>query len=509
MSAKTRELFIEIRCEELPARFVERAISGLEKAVKGLLKGIEHGALTTWATPRRIAVSVADVAEGKPVEDKLVTGPPARAAFRDGKPTKAAMGFARGRGVSVDDLEVVDGPRGEVVAARVRTGGEKTVALVASGLEAAVLGIDFQKTMRWSNGRWARPIHGVIALYDGVVIDCSVAGITASNTTLGHRLTPGPVAVSGAANYVDNLRAHHVLADRKARRSEIEAQLARASAALGAEVGSIELVDEVVDLVEWPSVVTAEFEAELLELPPRLLVESMGVHQRVFPLFIDGALTNRFLVITNHPYAASDADCAAIIAKGNTKVLAARFHDAKFFYAEDRKQSLEAHGTELTGMQWIRKAGTMAEKAARLSAVARELARYTGADAEVAARAGLILVDTKYEFGKADGEIFLIDEVHTPDSSRYFYLEGYQERQDKGEKQKQLSKEFVRQWLIENGFQGKDGQAIPEMTPEFVATVSERYIELFEKITGKGFVKGDVASLEERVEKNVSQYLAG
>jgi len=142
-----------------------------------------------------------------------------------------------------------------------------------------------------------------------------------------------------------------------------------------------------------------------------------------------------------------------------------------------------------------------------------ELEKYTRAlfqrGTEMAEKQGLILVDTKYEFGKADGEIFLIDEVHTPDSSRYFYLEGYQERQDKGEKQKQLSKEFVRQWLIENGFQGKDGQAIPEMTPEFVATVSERYIELFEKITGKGFVKGDVASLEERVEKNVSQYLAG
>ena len=141
-----------------------------------------------------------------------------------------------------------------------------------------------------------------------------------------------------------------------------------------------------------------------------------------------------------------------------------------------------------------------------------QLEKYTRAlfqrGTEMAEKQGLILVDTKYEFGKADGEIFLIDEVHTPDSSRYFYLEGYQERQDKGEKQKQLSKEFVRQWLIENGFQGKDGQAIPEMTPEFVATVSERYIELFEKITGKGFVKGDVASLEERVEKNVSQYLA-
>jgi len=390
MSATTSELFIEIRCEELPARFVERAIKGLGKAVKDLLKGIDHGAISTWATPRRIAVSVADVVAGKPVEEKLVTGPPARAAFRDGKPTKAAMGFARGRGVSVDDLEVVEGPRGEVVAARVRTGGEQTVDLVASGLEAAVLGIDFPKTMRWSNGKWARPIHGVIALYNGLVIDCTVAAIASSNTTTGHRLTPGPITVTGSADYVSGLLAHHVMADRAGRRTEIEAQLARASAALGAEVGSVELVNEVVDLVEWPSVVTAEFEAELLELPPRLLVESMGVHQRVFPLFIDNALTNRFLVITNHPYAAGDPDCASTIAKGNTKVLAARFHDAKFFYAEDRKQTLAVHGAELTGMQWIRKAGTMAEKAERLSTVARDLAGLTGAQAELAGRAGAL-----------------------------------------------------------------------------------------------------------------------
>ena len=390
MSANTCELFIEIRCEELPARFVARAIRGLEQSVRSLLKGIEHGPLTTWATPRRIAVSVADVAEGRPVEEKLVTGPPARAAFRDGKPTKAAMGFARGRGVDVSALEVVDGPRGEVVAARVRTGGEATVQLVAAGLEAAVLGIDFPKTMRWSNGKWARPIHGVVALYNGDLIPCSVAGIAASNTTLGHRLTPGPLTISGAADYVTGLHKHHVIADRAARRAAIEAQLSEASGGLNATVGSIELVDEVVDLVEWPSVVTAAFEAELLELPPRLLVESMGVHQRVFPLFIDGALTNRFLVISNHPYAAVDPECAATIGKGNTKVLAARFHDAKFFYAEDRKQSLAEHGTSLTGMQWIRKAGTMSEKAARVSTVARALSGLTGADAEVAARAGAL-----------------------------------------------------------------------------------------------------------------------
>ncbi|QRM90601.1 phosphoribosylaminoimidazolesuccinocarboxamide synthase [Lacinutrix sp. WUR7] len=128
---------------------------------------------------------------------------------------------------------------------------------------------------------------------------------------------------------------------------------------------------------------------------------------------------------------------------------------------------------------------------------------------EIAASRGLILVDTKYEFGKTkDGKIVLIDEIHTPDSSRYFYADGYQERQDKGEAQKQLSKEFVRQWLIANDFQGLEGQTVPVMSDEYIETVSERYIELYEKIMGEPFVKADVSNIQERIEKNVLAYLA-
>lgn len=126
---------------------------------------------------------------------------------------------------------------------------------------------------------------------------------------------------------------------------------------------------------------------------------------------------------------------------------------------------------------------------------------------EMAAEKGLILVDTKYEFGKKDGKIYLIDEIHTPDSSRYFYSEGYEERLAKGEAQKQLSKEFVRQWLIENGFMGKEGQTVPEMDEAFVNSVSERYIELFEHITGDKFVKSDLSNLPKRIENNVLSFL--
>ncbi|NVK65186.1 MAG: phosphoribosylaminoimidazolesuccinocarboxamide synthase [Flavobacteriales bacterium] len=127
---------------------------------------------------------------------------------------------------------------------------------------------------------------------------------------------------------------------------------------------------------------------------------------------------------------------------------------------------------------------------------------------EMAAKQGLILVDTKYEFGIRNGEVMLIDEIHTPDSSRYFYAEGYEERQANGEPQRQLSKEFVRQWLIENGFQGLEGQTMPVMPDDFVQVVTERYIELYEKITGKTFVKSDTSNIQERIQSNVDEYLA-
>jgi len=127
---------------------------------------------------------------------------------------------------------------------------------------------------------------------------------------------------------------------------------------------------------------------------------------------------------------------------------------------------------------------------------------------EIADEMGLILVDTKYEFGKKDGKIVLIDEIHTPDSSRYFYADGYEERQNAGEQQKQLSKEFVRQWLIANGFQGKEGQIVPDMPDAFVEEVSERYIELYESITGEKFVKADTSRIEERILKNINEFIS-
>lgn len=384
------ELFVEVRCEELPARFVGPAIGELAERIGRLLSGVEHGELRAWATPRRLAVAVSDVAQGRPVEEQLVTGPPEQAAFRNGEPTRVALGFARGRGVAVEDLEIVETPRGRVVAVRVRKGGEKTVDIVAAGLEEAILGVSFARSMRWDSNpvRWGRPIHGVVALFDGEVVRTTVAGIQTGATTLGHRLTPGPIEITSAGQWVQQLRLHHVEPDRAARREAVRSQLvSKASelkAALGPEADG--LIDQVCDLVEWPVVIVAEFSPDLLDLPPRLLIESMTVHQRVFPLYRDGELAHQFLVVTNQPRAVRD-DVAHIIADGNARVLAARFHDARFFFAEDRKKPLEVHAQALADMQWIRSGGTMLEKSERVSVLSGRLADIFGADAKLAVEA--------------------------------------------------------------------------------------------------------------------------
>jgi len=163
-----------------------------------------------------------------------------------------------------------------------------------------------------------------------------------------------------------------------------------------------------------------------------------------------------------------------------------------------------AHDEDISAEEIIRK-GLVSEEEYRL------LEKYTMEvfirGSEIAAEQGLILVDTKYEFGRKDGKIYLIDEINTPDSSRYFYADEYQERFDNGLPQKQLSKEFVREWLMENGFQGKEGQTVPQMTDEFVNQVSERYIELYETISGTSFVKADISDVSNRIERNVNAFL--
>lgn len=382
------ELFIAIQCEELPARFINTTTSQLSSRVQALLKGIPFGTVRCWSAPRHVAVAISDVAPSSPVQEKLITGPPVAVAYKDGVPTKTALGFARGKKVAVEDLEIVESKRGPVIGVRIKTGGEKTIDRIAQGLQSAILGIDFPKTMSWGTGeyKWARPIHHVIALYNEQLIATSVAGIETTKTASGHRLFPETFEVNNADEWVQQLQQNRVEVQAQARRTNLIEQLKVAANNLGATIKDWDLVDEVVNLVEWPIVITSTFPEDLLDLPPKLLVESMKLHQRTFPLYKDDRLLASFLAVTNQPYA-TDPKVAAVIADGNKRVLTARFYDAKFFYAEDKKTPLPIHGERLKGIQWIRKGGTVWDKSVRIKKLAAGWAHLFQADQNSAARA--------------------------------------------------------------------------------------------------------------------------
>lgn len=383
------ELFVEIGTEELPAHAVGPAVEALAAGLVKLLGPIQHGEVRTFGTPRRLAVAIADVAPARPAVDRVVTGPPVAQAFPNGAPGPVAEAFAKARGVTVEQLLQVDTPKGKVIAVRRVEGGEPVGEVVAKGLEAAVLAIPFKKSMKWteSAAKFSRPIHSVCALYAGEVIEASVVGVFTGSSSHGHWLwSPEPFRVTRSAQWLEELRQRYVLADVAERRDVMVEQLAVAAGDRGADLSfDADLVDEVVQLVEWPRTIVGRFDPALLELPPRLLVESMKKNQRYFPLYRDGALTNEFLVVTNNPFGDD-----ALIAEGNARVLAARFHDAKFFYAEDRKKPLAEHGAKLAGMTWIRGLGTMAERQSALADAAAGVARLIGADPEHARAAGAL-----------------------------------------------------------------------------------------------------------------------
>ncbi len=383
------ELFVEVLCEELPAAMVRPALDGLRDGLLALLAGVSTGAVRCYATPRRLAVAIADVAEGRPLTERLITGPPADRAFKDGAPTQAAIGFARGKGVDVDAIQVVDGPKGQVIAVAVREGGERAADLLAHGLPGVILGLPFAKSMEWGEGgtRFGRPLHRVNALLDGAPIAAEVAGLAVGHETLGHRLSPlGPLTFDSETTWLDGLRARHVEPDLDARKAQIRALLDEAAQRLGGDrIDDPVLLEEVTHLVEWPTLVIGAFDKDLLNLPHRLLVESMKSHQRYFPVHRGGELTHHFVVISNNPWGDEK-----LVAEGNARVLRARFYDARFFLAEDRKHSLAEHGKKLERMQWIRGLGSMADKQARVARLAAVVARTVGADPEVAGRAGAL-----------------------------------------------------------------------------------------------------------------------
>lgn len=394
----SRELFVEIRTEELPPTVVRPALEALASGLEKVLAGLSYGVVRTFATPRRLAVAIADVAPARERVAKRVTGPPAPpVAERDAegawKQHPKYAGFAKGKGRDAAELIVVEGPKGDVVGLDVETGGERTIDLVRAGLEGVIRAIPIERPMEWGDGglSFSRPIRGIAAVYDGVALGGAVHGYALEAASDGHRRAPDTqFTFTDADDWATKLRARWVEPDLDLRKAAIQAELAAAAAELGADpIRDDKLVEEVLHLVEWPKRVIGEFDEAFLQLPPRLLVESMRVHQRTFPVHVGGRLTHRFVVISNAP-----KGDPRVIASGAARVLRPRFFDATFFFTEDQKQSLAEIGAGLVRMRWIKGLGSMAAKQARIADAGARLAAGvfggTSADAAIARRAGAL-----------------------------------------------------------------------------------------------------------------------
>jgi glycyl-tRNA synthetase beta chain len=372
--ANARDLLLEIGCEELPASFVDGALRALPEIVKKRLAAarLEHGEITPLGTPRRLALLVRGVAERQPDLEAELVGPPVKAAFKDGAPTRAAEAFAEKVGCSVAELRRAETPKGEYLVGTRREAGRASIELLPEVLEGAIGQIPFRKSMRWGSGEVAfgRPIHWIVALFGADVIRLSFAGVASGRKTRGHRfLAPAAIELSAAGRYLDKLREAHVLADPAERLGTMRAALEAAAATAGGALIEDEfLFEENLTLVEEPHIIAGGYEEEFLELPERVILAVAKGHQRYFGVRApSGKLAPRYLAVVN------TANDPAEIRKGNDRVMRARLSDARFFYREDLKVPLASRRDRLGGIVFQKRLGTVLAKAQRIERLAREL----------------------------------------------------------------------------------------------------------------------------------------
>ena len=389
-------LAFEIGTEEIPAFDLHRATLQLEKLVPEALDAVRipHGDVAVYTTPRRLIAIVADVADETEALEEVFRGPSVKIAFdADGNPTKAATGFARGKGVGVDALERREENGVEYVFATKSIAARDVAELLPGVLEGVITGTSWPKSCRWgtTSEYFSRPVRWLVALLDERVIPVRFAGLTAGNLTRGHRfLAPGPHEVATAADLLGVVEAAHVVSSEQAREAVIREGVAQAEQRTGARAELPEkTLLEVVNLCEQPTVLVGTFDEEFLRVPEEIIVDAMLMHQRYFPLYdADGKLTNNFIVVSN-----GDPPHADTITGGNERVVRARLSDAKFFYEEDLKHPLETYVDRLDEVVFQETLGTMKEKADRIVALAKHLAadaQLSEADAADAERAAYL-----------------------------------------------------------------------------------------------------------------------
>lgn len=372
--ARTHDLLLEIGCEELPASFVDAALAAMPDLLHERLGELRLSCASIRAvgTPRRLALLARGVAARQPDLEAELIGPPAKAAFKDGAPTKAAEAFAQKVGCPVAELRRVETPKGEYLAGTKREAGRPAPELLPGALVELVGAIPFRKSMRWGSGDFAfgRPIQWLVALFGTEVLDLTVAGIRSGRSSRGHRfLAPGDVALDAPASYVEALRAAHVLVDPEERAAAMRAALEAAARAAGGELVFDEfLVRENLSLVEEPHVITGGYDEAFLELPERVVLEVAKGHQRYFGVrSADGKLLPRYLAVVN------TANAPDVVRRGNDRVMRARLADARFFYREDVRAPLASRRDKLAGIVFQKRLGSVLAKARRIERLAREL----------------------------------------------------------------------------------------------------------------------------------------
>ena len=407
-----KEIFLEIGSEEIPAGFLPKAMADLERMIRKELETarLEFGEVKAFATPRRLALSVSNVAEDQPTLRTEAMGPAKQIAFdSDGNPTKAAIGFARGQGVDVTALKTVKTDKGEYLFLEKEEPGRPTAELLKEVLPRLVAGLSFKKSMRWENQevRFARPMHWIVALYGGEVIPFSHGNLTSGNLSRGHRfMAPQEFAVTGVADWLDGCRKHFVTADHNERKSTIREQVEATAKAEGGKAAIDErLLEEVTYLVEDPTPLCGTFEEKYLQLPPELLVTSMREHQRYFTIEdSNGKLLNKFITVSN-----TRPEDKQVVINGNEKVIRARLSDAMFFWEEDQKVKLESNLETLKNVIYQAKLGSSFEKVERFTQIARALAeRFDPAAVALTERAAQLAkcdLESKmvYEFPELQG----------------------------------------------------------------------------------------------------------
>ena len=385
-----RTLAFEIGTEELPAFDLHAATKKLAGIAADALDGagIAHGDVEVYSTPRRLIVIAHEVPEATEAVEEEFRGPSAKIAFdADGNPTKAAAGFARGKGVDVSALERRDVDGTEYVFATRRIPSREVAELLPGILGGIITSIPWPKTQRWGSRheQFSRPVRWLLALFGAEVVPVEFAGLVAGNATRGHRfLAPGPHEVPVADALIDVLRGAFVVPSEAEREASIREQVRAVEERTGLAADlPAKTMEEVVNLAEYPTVMVGSFDELFLAVPKEITVDAMLVHQRYFPLFnADGTLSNRFLITSN-----GDPAFEANIVDGNERVVAARLYDAKFFYDEDLKRPLEAYVDDLDAVVFQEQLGTMRAKTNRIVALAKHLAADAGLEGQDAADA--------------------------------------------------------------------------------------------------------------------------